>query len=276
MIAARTRTGRFIETTLVLLLMMVVALSAAEENRPAAFQPPDDTLYAQGRYVYQRNCLTCHGTRGDGKGDMAEGMFPKPRPFASGIFKYRSTPIGFLPTDADLARTVRNGISGTSMPAFANLSDREIRVVTEYIKFFSPKWRRPENYATPVRIPPLPGWFADTKARGKRSTQGRALYTTSCAPCHGERGDGNGPSSATLLDEWEQPAPPADLRQPAVRSGPAFEDLYRALATGIAGTPMPSFADGFTDEQRWEIIAYIATLRDGKQAEDNRAGNSAP
>lgn len=243
---------------------------AAEPARATVFNPPDDTLYAQGRYVYQRNCLTCHGARGDGRGDMAEGMFPKPRPFASGIFKYRSTPIGFLPTDADLARTVRNGISGTSMPAFANLSDREIRVVTEYIKFFSPKWRHPENHAAPITIPPEPRWFADTATRRERAVAGRTLFNTSCAPCHGERGDGKGPSAAALVDEWGQPSVPADLRQPAIRSGPAFADLYRAVVTGIAGTPMPSFAEGFTDEQRWEIIAYIATLRE-KTAEAEKA-----
>lgn len=252
---------------MVSLMMVAAPLSAAEANRSVPFQPPDDTLYAQGRYVYQRNCLTCHGTRGDGKGDMAEGMFPKPRPFSSGVFKYRSTPIGFLPTDTDLARTVRNGISGTSMPAFANLSEREIRVVTEYIKFFSTKWRRPENYAAPLAIPPEPRWFADARVRRERAVQGRALFNASCAPCHGERGDGKGPSAATLLDEWGQPSIPADLRQPAIRSGPASTDLYRALVTGIAGTPMPSFADGFTDEQRWEIIAHLATLREQHAAE---------
>lgn len=247
------------------------AMFGADPGSTSGFNPPDDTLYAQGRYVYQRNCLTCHGARGDGKGDMAEGMFPKPRPFASGTFKYRSTPIGSLPTDADLARTVRNGISGTSMPAFANLSDREIRVVTEYIKFFSPKWRRPENHAAPLPVPPEPRWFTDAPARNLRAVRGAALFHTSCAPCHGELGDGKGPSAASLLDDWGQPAAPTDLRQPAVRSGPAFTDLYRALVTGIAGTPMPSFADGFNDEQRWEIIAYIATLRENQAGKKNAA-----
>lgn len=239
----------------VLLLAVLTAL-------PATSAGPDETLYAQGRYLYQRNCLTCHGARGDGRGDMASGMFPKPRPFASGIFKYRSTPNGLLPTDADLARTVRHGISGTSMPAFANLSDREIRVVTEYIKFFSPKWRRAENHGPPVTIPPAPDWFQDTAAKARHAIRGRTQFLTSCAPCHGDAADGRGPAAASLVDVWDQPAPPADLRLPAIRSGPAPADLYRAIVTGIGGTPMPSFAEGLTDEQRWEIVAHLATLRE--------------
>ncbi len=236
-----------------------VALSATNTT-PAAVLP-DDTLYFQGRYVYQRNCLTCHGARGDGKGDMAAGMFPKPRPFASGIFKYRSTPIGFLPTDTDLARTVRNGISGTSMPTFANLSDREIRTVTEYIKFFSPKWRKPENYAAAVPLPRPPTWLENLELQKPHASRGKELFLASCASCHGENGDGKGPAAATLQDEWEQPAPPSDLRTTAIRSGPEFTDLYRALVTGIAGTPMPSYAETLTEEQRWDIIAYLAQLR---------------
>lgn len=244
-----------------LVLMPVPPVAFAATNTPSAVTLPDDTLYFQGRYLYQRHCTTCHGARGDGKGDMATGMFPKPRPFASGIFKYRSTPLGFLPTDADLLRTVRNGISGTSMPTFANLSDREIRAVTEYIKFFSPKWRRPENYAAAIPLPREPAWLENPVALRPHAARGKEMFLASCAACHGESGDGKGLASATLMDEWGQPSQPADLRSPAIRSGPAFTDLYRALVTGIAGTPMPSYAETLNEEQRWDVIAYIATLR---------------
>lgn len=252
-------------------LGLVIALGASGAFGGSKLEPftpalPDDSLYPPGRYVYQRNCLTCHGARGDGKGDMAVGMIPKPRPFASGIFKYRSTPTGFLPTDADLARTVRNGISGTSMPAFANLSAREIRVVTEYLKSFSPRWRHAANYAAPIQLPPLPSWITNGVATAAHAARGRELFLGACASCHGERGDGNGPAAAALKDEWDQPAPPTDLRSPAVRSGPALTDLDRAIVTGIAGTPMPSFADAFDEEQRWDIIAYIARLRSNSTA----------
>jgi len=54
---------------------------------------------------------------------------------------------------------------------------------------------------------------------------------------------------------------PADLRQPTLRSGRTLETVYRVLLTGIEGTPMPSFAEGFTEDQRWELVAFISQLR---------------
>ena len=47
-------------------------------------------------------------------------MFTKPRDFTKGIFKFRTTPLGSLPTEADLMRTIRTGVSGTMMPTFAS------------------------------------------------------------------------------------------------------------------------------------------------------------
>lgn len=233
----------------------------AESGPATSAAGPDESLYPAGRYLYQRNCLVCHGARGDGRGEMAEGMFPRPRPFTVGVFKYRSTPPGFLPTDDDLRRIVRDGIGGTSMPAFAALSDRELRAVTEYIKFFSPKWRKAGNYSKPVNVPAAPAWFDKPEVVGEMAARGRTTFLASCAACHGEKGDGHGPATPTLVDDWDQPSRPADLRQPALRSGSTRKDLFRVLLIGIGGTPMPGYAETLTDEQRWELVAFVESLR---------------
>ena len=47
-------------------------------------------------------CVGCHGANGDGKGPAADMLIVKPRDFTKGIFKFRSTPSGTLPTDEDL------------------------------------------------------------------------------------------------------------------------------------------------------------------------------
>src|SRR3954453_12350729 len=87
------------------------------ETAPAnpAFTPPDTSLYYEGREVYERNCTICHGVRGDGNGEMAAELGVKPRSFRMGEFKYRSTPWGKLPTTDDLIRTIRHGVTGTTM-----------------------------------------------------------------------------------------------------------------------------------------------------------------
>lgn len=225
------------------------------------FVLPDESLYAMGRFVYERNCLVCHGRWGDGDGEMAKGMVPKPRKFSSGIFKYRSTPAGALPTDGDLIRTVRGGRANTSMPYFTQLSDREVRAVVEFIKFFSPRWRKAENFVAPVKLADPPGWFADPLVTAWRAEAGRLAFITACSSCHGTEADGKGPSAPALLDVWGDPCPPANLRAPALRNGRAPADYFRVLTLGIHGTPMPSFAEALAEEQRWELVAYLVTLR---------------
>ena len=194
-------------------LSLAVWSLAAATNAPP-FQPklPDASLWPQGRYVYQRNCLVCHGAYGDGRGDMGRDLKPRPRNFGRGIFKYHSTPAGALPTDADLERTVRGGLAGTAMPVFNNLSDREVRSVTEYVKSFSSRWRHPTNYAPALVLPPLPAWFENQALLKSRAEMGRTLFNTACAACHGPDGSGREATAKDLEDSWGQPATPTDLR----------------------------------------------------------------
>ena len=228
---------------------------------PAGFAPPDESLFAAGRFVYERNCVMCHGRWGDGDGEMGRTVVPKPRKFTTGIFKYRSTPPGFLPTTDDLMRTVRGGRSNTAMPFFSHLSEREIRAVVEYVKSFSSKWRKPANHAPPVPLPPAPDWLADPAAAGPRIAKGQAAYAAFCVACHGENADGKGPASAELRDAWDDPCPPIDLRLPAYRNGRSAGDIFRVLTLGINGTPMPTFGEALSEAQRWELAAYLLTLR---------------
>ena len=243
------------------LLLGVGSMMAATNG--SAYEPklPDTSLWPQGRYVYQRNCLVCHGAYGDGSGEMGRDLKPRPRNFGRGLFKYRSTPAGALPTDADLERTVRGGLPGTAMPVFNNLSDREVRSVTEYVKSFSSRWRHATNYAPALVLPARPAWFEQEALLKPHMKKGRALFGIACAACHGPDGSGRGATAQDLEDSWGQPATPTDLRLPVLRSGHTLEAVYRVLLTGIETTPMPSFAAAFTEEQSWELVAFIAQLR---------------
>lgn len=240
-------------TTLALLFFHSVALASTN-----ALVTVSDTLH--GHFVYTRQCAICHGRRGDGRGEMGLTLQPRPRDFTRGLFKYRSTPSGHLPTDADLFRTIREGIPDTAMPIFANLPARDVQAVVDYVKTFSPRWRLAENYAPPVTLPPRPSWFSEPAEFRARAARGRAFFETACASCHGPRGDGAG-IVTNLVDSSGQSAPARDLRQPFIRGGRQLEDIYKVLVTGLDGTPMPSFAESTTEEQRWEVIAYIDRLR---------------
>jgi mono/diheme cytochrome c family protein len=91
-----------------------------------------------GFAVYREHCLHCHGVSGAGDGPTAPFLYPRPRDYRKGIFKFTSTNTGAKPTRDDLEKTVRYGLHGTSMPAFdASLTDSEIRQVIDYVIFLS-------------------------------------------------------------------------------------------------------------------------------------------
>lgn len=221
----------------------------------------DFGLFSEGAYVYERNCVICHGALGDGNGEWAKGLLPKPRSFREGMFKFRTTPSGMLPTNDDLRKTIRGGFSGTAMGMFTALSDDEVRGVTEYLKSFSRRWRKAENHAPSLTFPATPAWMADATARATHAVPGKVLFNNACASCHGEQADGKGALAASLQDIWRMPCNPSDLRQEHLRCGDHPADIFRILNTGMNGTPMISYEHTLTEAQRWDVIAFIVGER---------------
>src|SRR5215470_15038555 len=67
---------------------------------------------SNGKVLYARYCVGCHGVRGDGEGENApyvNPQYPKPRDFTMGLFKCRSTPSGSIPLESDLFNTISRG-----------------------------------------------------------------------------------------------------------------------------------------------------------------------
>src|ERR1700736_5219103 len=69
-----------------------------------------------GKKLYRRYCVGCHGPLGDGNGENAQWIDPKPRDLTAATFKCRSTPTGALPTDQDLYNSVGRGFTNSNMP----------------------------------------------------------------------------------------------------------------------------------------------------------------
>ena len=87
--------------------------------------------------LYRRHCAHCHGISGDGRGPTAGILNPYPRDYRNGVFKFKSTYTAAQPTDADLRKTVQEGIPGTAMPSFALLPPDEVDALVEYVKYLS-------------------------------------------------------------------------------------------------------------------------------------------
>jgi mono/diheme cytochrome c family protein len=96
----------------------------------------------------------------------------------------------------------------------------------------------------------------------ERLARGKQLYADAeCLACHGATGRGDGPSAPTLKDSAELPIAATDLTQlERFKSGARPEDVYRTLMTGLAGTPMPSYADSLEPDQTWDLVYYVLSL----------------
>ena len=177
-------------------LLLVSAASVAQNDRPAS--PPaagegaaqrlspaplDPVLEGRGRKLYGRFCVSCHGEAGDGRGESAQWLEPRPRDFTRAVFKCRSTPSGTLPTDDDLFRTLNRGLHGTQMPNWSILGEPAQQALVAYLKTFSPRWIE-EPPGAPIAVAPEPADEPASRARGE------ALWTQlACANCHGQAGN---------------------------------------------------------------------------------------
>jgi mono/diheme cytochrome c family protein len=300
----------------------------------AAAGPVGGDAAGNGRGLFRRHCVACHGLTGDGTGPTAISVSPPyPRDFRRGIFKYSSTRGGAKPLTEDLRRTLLRGIPGTAMPSFIHLKDgpgEELDAVLEYVKYLAirgetesylfravvddedPSALEPQNVlddavlplvrswalveedrATWVVVPPPPPPTENPQDLADSIAQGRALYLTAeaqCSKCHGREGDGKG-DETEIYDDWNKPKKgltpeetaalarrftlpieqlrPRDFRQGIFHGGSSPADLYRRIAVGIKGTPMPGLlgAPGAPNlvkpEEIWHLVNFVRSKAQG-------------
>jgi len=207
-----------------------------------------------GKVVYERKCLLCHGEKGDGKGAAGELLRPAPRDFTSGIYKIRST-ANKVPTDKDIFDVITLGMPGTSMPPWSVLPEKDRWNLVAYVKTFAA-----EKFKEAPKKQDLPKEVASSADSIKR---GKEMYEAiECNKCHGTDGRADGPSRPELKDEWGQPIAPANLtKRWTFRGGASRREIATRLATGILGTPMPTFIDSVEKpDDIWHLTNYLASL----------------
>ena len=133
---------------------------------------------AAGEGIYKALCLRCHGEKGDGAGPIAGHLDPYPRDLTKSGFM-NSKP------EARLVASIRNGVAGTSMPAWGKLlSEDQAKAVLGYVQTTFTKEPRHELKARniPEKNPVAMG--LESVARGD------AIFVNRCYGCHGKKGDG--------------------------------------------------------------------------------------
>jgi mono/diheme cytochrome c family protein len=273
---------------------------ASVESKPAEETHSAGTEHLlTGRAIYLRHCAACHGVGGDGQGPAAVYLDPPPRDYRRGLFKFTSTPFGAKPRRDDLLLVVYRGAKGTSMPAFRFMPKHEREAVVDYVKFLAirgevefllateaasldaddpessidaelarstlqqvlGRWEQAESQLV-LPATPRPAYDRQSIELGRA-----AFMQRECWKCHGKDGRGGRgmeDSQDVGKDAWGRTALAADLSSGMLHGGHRPIDVYRRIYSGINATPMPSFAQAFSDapETIWHLTHFILSVRE--------------
>ena len=225
-------------------------------------------LLALGKTTFEKECVACHGAAGNGEGDAAYLLYPRPRDFTSGTFRIISTWDG-VPTDDDLFTTISRGMPGSAMPSWAHLPEQTRWGLVHYVKSLATRpiavaqaAKEPDAMgsggAGVITVPPEPPWDDSGRARAQE------LFVKGCAPCHGATARGDG--AQKQVDSKGFPTRPRDLTLGVYKGNPDAADVYRRIVLGLPGSPMPQ--SGYLHgNDGWHLVHFVRSLSSDAQRE---------
>ncbi len=185
------------------------------------------TSLQRGRQLYVDNCVSCHGSRGEGGvGSVLNN---------SGLLKKAS--------DAVLFATIASGRPSTVMPAWGQayggaFTDQEIREIVAFIRAWEPN--------APVVVAAV---FVPDAARGA------SIYETACMVCHGENGKGG-------TDLYGNPLVALNDRTQLGKHDDAW--YQQTIVNGRPAKGMPGSSNVLSANQVSDLIALMAAWRNGE------------
>ncbi len=236
---------------------------------------PSAEMIEAGKRVYFTKCVWCHGVDGAGDGPGADRLWPRPRNFNQGTFKIRHTASGELPLfDAtkpipgqnDLFETVTHGLPGSAMPSWDGILTEEQRLqVLSFVTTQLVKDRKFDDKATETKTVLQLASIKPVDPSPESIEKGKQLIVDKkCIECHGVDGRGDG-NAFNLKDDWGFSIQPANWHKcwnfrGSRRDPYNVRNIFRTFSTGVNGTPMPSFADSTSVEERWHIANFVNSL----------------
>lgn len=217
-----------------------------------------------GKTIYSKRCVHCHGVDGDGLAPAEERLNPPPRDFTSGMFKIKSSAFDdAVANDDDIYRMIKDGMPGTAMPGWADVvSDQDMWDLVAYVKTFAEmgdaKASKQIDYGSQI------------SSSEDSIKKGQELFLDRCAECHGELGRGD--ANKKLKDDLGYRTWPRNLTKAwTFRGSNDPKDIFTRMSVGIPGTQMPSFADPnskkkMSVEERWHVANFVASLEEKEKS----------
>lgn len=198
-------------------------------------QAPAEGDVKRGEKVFAANCSACHGDSGRADSPGARALQPTPVDLTEYQF-----------SEPGLISILHNGVAGSSMPAWRDLTDRELADVASYV----------HSLHEPSRVD-------EQEPDSRMLAEGAQLFANSCASCHGVDGEGDGPAAQVYK--------PRPFNFHNIQ--PNTQRILAVLEHGVPGTAMPDFP-GFSKSQRRAVAAYVRSLYDGDDSGEQGGDNS--
>ncbi len=177
---------------------------------------------------------------------------------------------------------------GEPAPEIDNMSAEEIldAIGPELLNDIVTRWQNADQRVTSVPAAPAAFQIGHSD-HSALTTEGRELFFTkgNCTQCHGATASGDG--TTVNFDDWTndwlktpgvdpydrdswkpfttvgalrpRPVQPRNLNLGVFRGGDGAEDIYRRIANGIEGSPMPASA-ALSSDEIWALVAYVKSL----------------
>ena len=223
-------------------------------------------------------------------------MYPRPRDYRRGTFKFTSTPYGAKPLREDLLRTIRHGARGTAMPAFVLFPEEDLQAVVDYVLVLTHRGELELLMAAQadaeddVDTQAIPGLITDILASWNKAPQqtvepvtreppytresielGKKAFlseTAICYKCHGE--DGRGQTAENLKgfqDAWGFRREPPTCR-PACSTAATRRPISIAASTRESTArpcrrSRPSWPS--QPEMFWHLVHYVQYISSARR-----------
>ncbi len=155
-----TRTSQGIDESLGDLQKKILSKAPPSEIRPLTSEikqnvinvynispyPASSPDLKHGMKLYNKNCTSCHGYKGEGDGTLAANLDPPPRDFTAPELRGSMSPY-------KIYNTLTFGIEGTSMPSFRSFSDKEKWDTAFYVMSLGPPDADSGSFVSVEKIP---------------------------------------------------------------------------------------------------------------------------
>jgi cytochrome c oxidase subunit 2 len=205
-----------------------IALRGLDAPREASAIPARRPSVMRGQGLFNAQCATCHGGRGEGAG--------------------RAPAIGRPEALQDWSPVQVFELLGGATPTGVKRMSSGAAIHPQPTR----GWTDQDRWDAVAYL-----WSLGTTP--DRVDVGRRLFSRNCAACHGERGSGDGPGGKS------QPKRPADLTNARTMLA-GTGSLYTAkIRRGGMGTGMPYWGNIFTEEELAALVDYLWTFSLGTQ-----------